>query len=361
MQPNDAASATDASRAEQIVSAILAERWPGAVVTGTRSVPGDASSRRYLRCEIDRSNIAAAPASAVVMLMDDAGTALSSEELAVYGDEGPSELPFINIWRYLSSRTDALPEIYAASQSEGWIVLEDVGDTPLWDAARSSADRAEALFSRALELLAQLQRAATDDGSGCYAFKQAFDQRLFSWEFDHFLEYGVERVSSAATSACRDELRDVAERLGALPRVFCHRDYHAWNIHVYEGRLRVLDFQDALLGPRLYDVASLLTDRCTPELIDTQMERRLVLGFADAIGREDLGGDSDIIEVYQLLALQRVLKVIGRFNYLAQVKGKRAYLEMLPSVINTAKRLLNCLDQLDATRQLIATSAKSGS
>lgn len=362
MQCDPEQALRDREVVERIVASVLAERWPGAGVATIRMVPADASSRRYLRCDVERGSTGAdAPASVVVMLMEDAALALSSDELAIYGDQGPDELPFINIWRFLSARIDALPEIYASSQPEGWIVLEDLGDIALWDAASTPGGDAEGLFAAALELLARLQSVARDDGSGCYAFAQAFDQRLFAWEFDHFLEYGLEAQSAGAAQACRRELQTIAERLGDLPKVFCHRDYHAWNIHVHEQRLRILDFQDALMAPRLYDVASLLTDRRTPEIVDTQMERRLVLGFADAVGRNGLGSDEETLEIYRLCALQRVLKVVGRFNYLAEVKGRASYLELLPRVVCTATRLLDELPGLQVTRELLKTSTKAGS
>lgn len=351
---------SDTARAETIVASVLAERWAGARVAALEAVPGDASSRRYLRCRIDGGSVGnAVPASVVVMLMDDAAIALSSDELSIYGEHGPNELPFINIWRFLSTKIDALPEIYASSQAQGWIVLEDLGDTALWHAATATEGAAEDLFAAALELLARIQAVGRDDGSGCYAFAQAFDQRLFSWEFDHFLEYGLSAPGAPALKACRVELRTVAERLGNLPRVFCHRDYHAWNIHVHERRLRILDFQDALMGPRLYDVASLLTDRHTPEIIDSAMERRLVLGFADAVGRDRLGSDEQTLETYRLCALQRVLKVIGRFNYLAEVKGRSAYLDMLSVVTATGERLLDGLAGLETTTELVKTHART--
>ena len=135
------------------------------------------------------------------MLMDDAGLAISSDELSVFGADGPRELPFVNIWRFLATRTDALPEIYRVADDCAAMVLEDVGDTPLWDAATAPGADAEAVFGQALDLLADLQAAAVDDGSGCYAFEQSFDERLFLWEFEHFIGYGLGPKASAAAAA----------------------------------------------------------------------------------------------------------------------------------------------------------------
>jgi aminoglycoside/choline kinase family phosphotransferase len=280
---------------------------------------------------------------------------MSSEELGVFGNQGPSELPFLNVARFLRKLTDAVPRIYGAYAPEGGLVLEDVGDVSLWEASNASKASGRDLFWNALAFLKDLQERAVDDGTGCLAFQQAFDARLFGWEFEHFLEYGLNPVRDTDRSRCHDELMAVAERLGKLPRAFCHRDYHAWNIHVQNGHLRLLDFQDALLGPRLYDVASLLTDRSTPQAVDERRAEDLVRRFAEGL---PVGGDP--IEVYHLLAFQRVLKVIGRFNFLAERKGKPRYLQMLPGVVETARRLAARISGIDRTRSLLDRAVKAG-
>ncbi len=323
------AESEDRLRVKEAVARLAADRWPGTTAEEIEALAGDASSRRYLRCRLRGGG---APPSVVVMLMDSLETALSSEELGVFGESGPTEIPFVNIARYLGRLCDAIPEIYDVAPDGTCIVLEDVGDVSLWAQADSAAGNAREWFAKALDLLADLQRRARDDASGCYAFQQAFDRRLFAWELDHFLEYGAKPLPQAIEADCRRELCALAERLSRLDRVFCHRDYHAWNIHVQDGRLRLLDFQDALLGPAAYDAASLLTDRCTPRLIEIETAVALFDDFADLAGL----GAGDRSAFFEC-ALQRALKVIGRFHYLAARKGKPGYLAFLPDVIDTAK------------------------
>ena len=67
-----------------------------------------------------------------------------------------------------------------------------------------------------------------------------------------------------------------------------------------------------------------------------------------------------MIKIYRLCAFQRVLKVIGRFNYLAEVKNKPSYLDMLPTVVATARRLAPHLDEMGATTRLLDTAVKDG-
>lgn len=348
----------DFDRARAAAEQAAAHRWPGTAVEELTTVPGDASARRYVRCTLGK-RCHGAPVSVVVMLNEGSGAALSSDELGVFGKAGPTELPFVNVQRFLAHLTGAVPAIFAVTGGNREVVLEDVGDLSLWDAAGEPGADVEEVFGRALELLAELQAAAVDDGSGCYAFRQAFDARLFGWELDHFLEHGVSGASPAVLAASRVELGELAERLDALPRVFTHRDWHAWNLHVQAGRIRVLDFQDALLGPAMYDVASLLTDRITPSRVDAGIERRLVARFARTAPVARFG-HIDPYSAFELCALQRVLKVIGRFNYLAEVKGKPRYARMLPAIVPTARRLCAARPELAATAQLLERHVKEG-
>jgi aminoglycoside/choline kinase family phosphotransferase len=347
----------DRSRARKAATDVAARRWPNTHVREIVATAADASARRYLRCHLESAGDTA-PRTVIVMLNEGTGAALSSEELGVFGKGGPDELPFLNVQRYLARVTDAVPLVYGFTDGYAEVVLEDVGDTPLWEAANRAPD-GEEIFGGALDLLAELQSRAVDDGSGCYAFRQAFDRRLFDWEFQHFLEHGIKPARADAVEACRRELGRVSEALAALPRVFTHRDYHAWNIHVHEGRLRIIDFQDALLGPAIYDAASLLTDRITPRLLGERAERRLIERFARAGAPTRFGG-MDPHEAFALCALQRVLKVIGRFNYLAEVKGKPRYAEMLPAIVPTARRLAAGRGDLEVTAELLETHVKGG-
>ena len=348
---------TDPGSVRALLDGLVTARWPGAAVLEIADLPADASSRRYLRCTLDGTAAEVCPpTSVVVMLLEDAAVAMSSEELGVFANGGPTELPFLNLQRFLAAITDSVPEVYAVSGDQRTLVLEDLGDVSLWAAAKDPGADTEALFARALALLADIQAAAAPDRS-CYAYSQCFDERLFGWEFDHFIEHGLASPPAEQLQACRLELAGLAATLAHKPRVFCHRDYHAWNIHVADGRLRLFDFQDALLGPAFYDAASLLTDRSSSEIISPAMERRLLESFAQRTGVRDM---AEAWDSYCLCAFQRALKVIGRFNFLAENKGKPAYLQLLPATVATARRFAAEIDGLDATAGLLARHVKSG-
>src|SRR6185295_13460356 len=88
-------------------------------------------------------------------------------------------------------------------------------------------------------------------------------------------------VAPAAIGELRKIFADIAQRLDHQPACFNHRDYHSWNLMIHDNRVAVIDFQDALLAPPQYDLASLLNDRITDSVIRPELEERLVRYYMD--------------------------------------------------------------------------------
>ena len=174
----------------------------GAAARVMRTAPlaGDASTRRYVRLWLAGGT---APPSAVAMVLADRGIAMSSEELAVF-KEAPRELPYLNVHRFFVDIGVAVPALYADAADRGVLLLEDIGDTALWDAVQGQPEeRVLALYQRAIDQLLLLQVEGTRRAdAGCIAFQQAFDERLYIWEFEHFIEFGVRAPPGPAAASC---------------------------------------------------------------------------------------------------------------------------------------------------------------
>jgi hypothetical protein len=163
-----------------------------AEIASISPLAGDASSRRYYRVHLRG---AGAPASVVAMqLPPESPLPLSSEELAVF-KEPPKELPFLNVHRFLSDIGVRVPRLYREWQKDGILVLEDLGDTALWDRVQGlSASEILAWYQKAIDELLKIHIQGTAHRDiQCIAFQQRFDFRLYMWEFDHFLEYGLKK------------------------------------------------------------------------------------------------------------------------------------------------------------------------
>ncbi|MCX8072507.1 MAG: phosphotransferase [Candidatus Binatia bacterium] len=307
---------------------------------------GDASTRSYERLRLSGPE---APPTAVVMWLADRGVSISSDELAML-PETLTELPYVNVYRFLCRVGVDVPLLYADWSHEGLLLLEDVGDRTLWHAVSetSEEDRITAYFQAAIDQLLLLQIKGTAQRTAdCIAFQQEFDARLYLWECHHFLEWGLDRqertLSPSERQSLETEFEEIASRLDAQPRYLAHRDFHSWNLFVQpEQRLRVIDFQDALLATPAYDLATLLGDRDTPTVLTSERERRLIdyyLTQWHAHGGPPLD-PTHFTQTYYLCALQKALKVVGRFHYLAEAKRKPQYLRYIPGTLRQIRRLL---------------------
>src|SRR5437868_7466001 len=235
-------------------------------------LPGGAGNRTYWRVRDG------ADASAIVMELPPEPA--KSEELSK--DAAPQELPFLNVHRYLERLGVRIPRIYLDAHQRGFVVLEDLTDRTL-EVALTDGNRHD-LYARAIDRLARLRAHAERDGDPrCVAFGRGFDFDLYQWEFEHFIEYGLLGRSAKPTEAELRELRAtftrISQELSAAPRGFTHRDYQSRNIMVLpSGEQVVIDFQDALQGPRQYDLVALLRDSYVElprDLIDEMLRRYL--------------------------------------------------------------------------------------
>ena len=317
---------------------------------------GDASSRRYYRASLSGPR---ATASLIVMELP-AGSALplSSEELAIFKD-GPKELPFLNMHRFLERIGVSVPKLYGYWPADGLLFLEDLGDTSLWDRVRGTTE-AETLkwYRKAIDELLKVHVRGTESrDESCIAFQQRFDRKLYLWEFEHFIEWGLlkrpgVKVEVSTIERLRSTFTEIAAILDQQPTCLNHRDFHSWNLMIRDEAVRVIDFQDALLAPAQYDLASLLNDRITDSVITPPLEAALIDYY---VGRKGDLVDSAIErdefdEIYRLSAIQRDLKIVGRFYYLDLVMGKPGYKKFIPP---TVRRLRKNLPLTAQTKELL--------
>ncbi len=317
--------------------------WPTPSVT-VRAVEGDALDAEP-----------AGPRSLVVMeLPPEPG---KSEEAS--HEVAPVELPFLNVHRYLSGIGVRVPRIFLDAHQRGLVVLEDLTDRTIEQALLDGGDR-RAIYSRAVEQLARLRaHAETHPDNSCLAWSRAFDFDLYQWEFEHFIEWGLLARQATPSAAELLELRaiftEVSRELAAAPRSFTHRDYQSRNIMVLDsGDQVVIDFQDALQGPRQYDLVALLRDsyiEVDRPLID-EMLSLYQQRFAEAGGEHlDLGAFSTF---FDLLTVQRKLKDAGRFVFIDQVKKNPGFLKHIPASLGYVKAALARLPQLKRAAEILA-------
>jgi aminoglycoside/choline kinase family phosphotransferase len=168
----------------------------------------------------------------------------------------------------------------------------------------------------------------------------AYDEQRLQVEMDLFADWflgqllGIE-LDGQERSMLRKLFTQLIESAVEQPQVVVHRDYHSRNLMLLEdGALGVIDFQDAVVGPITYDLVSLLKD-CYLRLPREQVVSR-ALDYKHRLDRElsmDAVSDDQFMRWFDLIGLQRHIKVLGIFARLALRDGKQTYLKDLPLVI----------------------------
>lgn len=244
--------------------------------------------------------------------------------------------PFLKVSSLLEGCGVHVPHIDAADASQGFVLLEDLGSEHFLTRLRSGGD-ADALYRDAFGPLIAMQTR----GRAVSHALPPYDRAALEREMALMPEWFCERHLRLTLQPEDREL--LASSFGWLatealkqPRVFVHRDYHSRNLMVLPTRNPgVVDFQDALEGPAGYDLVSLLKD-C---YIDWPRERveRWVAGYRlqlAAAGGEVGGNDAEFLRWFDLIGVQRHIKVLGIFARLWYRDGKIGYLGDLPRTLD---------------------------
>ena len=317
---------------------------------------GDASNRRYYRLVLNGGS-----RSVILMQLASPEAFKQSEEAVSGANTTIAELPFINILNHLAKADVPVPALYHYDHEAGLLYLEDFGDVTLADACvRAPLQTVRALYRQAIDMLVRIHTTATTPpNAGCIAFGRSFDVPLLMWEFDHFLEYGVtarhgKPMRESDEKAVREEFHKIAELLAGQPQVLTHRDYHSRNLMVAGERLGVIDFQDALMGPAMYDLASLLRDAYIA--LDEKVVDGLIVYYIDSMAAQDhrFADRFAFRRLFDLMSIQRNLKAAGRFVYIDRVKHNPKFLADIPRVLGYVKRNLSRYRELSGVRDHLA-------
>lgn len=310
----------------------LATRTPRVV-----PLTGDASDRRYFR----------------VQLPDTPSIVLSLHADPFNFDT----LPFVNVARLLEQMPVPIPRVLGHADDIGVLALEDLGDVTL-QADLGAATPAEhaALYRQAVSLIATVQRRGAELQSPAYLpYGIAFDVEKLTWELDFFIKHFMEAyrgvaIPAAARRALKSQFSDIIQELAAEPRVLCHRDYHSRNLMIHEGRLYIIDFQDARMGPDTYDLASLLRDSYV-DLADQTVDE-LIAYFLALKGETDT--ERDFRDRFNLMALQRNLKALGTFGYQTTARRNPVYIQYIPRTLRYVRHNLEQMPRLADLRGILA-------
>jgi hypothetical protein len=299
-------------------------------------MPGGASTRRFFRVDLGTGQ------RAVAMYVPDA---TRSDEI-VKAEQNGRRWPFLEVRDLLDQRGVRVPALLGEACDRGFILVEDLGDDTLANYLLREPGRRETLYQSAVADLARAQAALASLPEGSIIAERAFDEDLLFWEIEHFREWCIAArgiVLSEEDRALFDDIaRHVARAIAGWQRGFVHRDYQSRNLMVRvrsgtEPELVWIDFQDALLGPRVYDLVALLNDSYQSfdrAFIEMRLDEYAAHWGLDRAGRQQVGFEFDMVTV------QRKLKDAGRFVFIDRVKKNSSFLQFVEPTIQKARGAL---------------------
>lgn len=267
---------------------------------------GDASNRRYER-------LGGGPGGQGAVLMDAAP------------DKGEDVRPFLAIARHLTGLGLSAPRILAEDVTNGFLLIEDLGDGLYARLCAAAPDRQETLYAAAVDLLVELHRHAPPGDIPDYG--PARMTELAGLAFDW---YAQGRTSDQKDAFSR-ELETVLGRITPTLPVLVLRDYHAENLLWLPdrrgvARVGLLDFQDAATGHPAYDLVSLTEDARRD--VHADLAEAMLARYIAATGAEP----DAFRAAAAAIAAQRNLRILGVFARLSLHYGKPGYVALIPRV-----------------------------
>ena len=241
-------------------------------------------------------------------------------------------------------------------------VIEDFGTSP-----RDLRVPIEQLYHRAINLLVDMQASYERAEFGEQGEvpdelvrSRRFDAKLLRWELDHYREWGLqaqygEEVLEDAGEELSQWFDRLVEDLLELPQTMVLRDYQSRNIMNKQGTLHLIDFQDALMGPMIYDLVSLLRDSYIELpylLVHRLVEHYTRQGSAAGLTWCD---DPELVQrAFNLQTVQRKLKDAGRFIFIDRVKGNPDFFPYYKTSVEYARQALEMLPEYEEFGDLLS-------
>jgi aminoglycoside/choline kinase family phosphotransferase len=264
--------------------------------------------------------------------------------------------PYLNITVMLETAGVHVPRVYEWDAERGLLLLEDLG-TRQYLPALEAGGNADQLYGDALQALAAIQVRGRESAFQLPAYDREMLVREMAlmpeWFCARHLHLDLTRGQGEMITAACEFL--VAEAL-AQPQVFVHRDYHSRNLMITRERNPgIIDFQDAVRGPVGYDLVSLLKD-CyiswpRPRVEGWVREYRLMMH--KQASHSAGSNDAQMLRWFDVIGIQRHLKVLGIFARLWYRDGKSGYLKDLPLTLRYVVDACASFPQLQPLREFL--------
>jgi len=275
-------------------------------------IDGHGSDRQFFRCRKDN----------VVSVM-------------VYDEDIEQHL---NLQQHLFRRKVAVPEVCWFNIDEKVMVQEDLGPVSLYELCKDGSFHDD-IYRLAIDELVRLQI----DGRAGVPVQDRYDHEHIRWEQEYFRDHFLLQycgMSTEETAGLEEDFEalgsDVLKSIKPIDDYLMHRDFQSQNIYLKDGRIRLIDFQSARIGPLTYDLAALLRDAYVQT--ERAAETRLLAYYYEKVRQRGIRiAEKDFLQIYELTALQRNMQALGAFANLSLNKAKPHFGRFIPRGLELLK------------------------
>ena len=274
----------------------------------------------------------------------------------------PAAANYLDVTRLFIAGGLPVAKVIDSDAELGVILQEDFGDRVLRDdLLESEPERRTRRFNEAISIIARIQVITPKAFEmGSIASKLRFDTEKLLWEFNffktHYFETFLKRpLSETEDTALSGEFSEIAAELDGFASVLCHRDFHPANLMIdRQGKMRIIDHQDARIGSPAYDLVSLLLDRITdlpsPEWLVER--RRYFLDVRRKFGLPKID-EGEFAYEFRLQTIQRCLKAAGTFSFQSVNRGKSYFIPFIKPMFRISIRSAISLGRFPAISEIL--------
>jgi len=240
--------------------------------------------------------------------------------------------------KFLRANKILAPKLYSHNYSKGLIIIEDFGDLSFYKVLLKKKKRFK-VYKKLVDLLIKIQKIkpksrikkntygsyVIDKYSNKYLFKES--DLFFDWYLPLFFK--KKKVTKIKIKSKKILLK-LYNNLNFSNSYFVHRDYHAQNLMLVGKKIGVIDSQDALIGNPAYDLASLIDD--VRIKTSAKLKKQVYNYYLSKTLKLHRTNSQKFLEDFNILSVQRCLKIIGIFSRLFKRDKKKQYLKFIPYV-----------------------------
>ena len=275
-----------------------------------KKIKGDASIRKFYRNKNNRS-------------------------IVVYAnkDKVKNLLIYDAVNKILNKNKILAPKLINQNYKNNYIEVEDFGDNTLFKVLKHNKTNKELFFRKILKTLSRLQLIKDKQVVNLNRQKykvQKYDNKILLNEAKLFSEwYATRKINKFKIRKFKkvfeNEVKKLLSKLNFKNDTFVHRDFHVSNLMYVKNNIAVIDSQDALIGNKAYDLASLIDD--VRFETSNKLKNKILNNYFKKLKKTEI---NKFVNDFEILSVLRNLKIIGIFMRLASRDNKKKYVKMIP-------------------------------